>query len=90
MAKFPSFIPAVEGKLSIPYSKIWRVIDREKLRQFCEEIYGVAVTPEAAEYFGRLMVRHIEGFKIYLPIHIRDHRPVTARDVYDAASRYFA
>jgi len=84
------FLPAVEGKESIPFSKMWQVVDREKLRKLCEEIYGVSVTPDAANYFGRLMARFIVGFKGYLPLGLRDHKPLTAQDIYLAASRYFS
>jgi hypothetical protein len=82
-------IPSVEGKESIPFSKMWQVVDREKLRKLCEEIYGVGITPEAAAYFARLMARFIVGFKGYLPVK-RDSKPLTVEDIYQAASRYFA
>lgn len=68
---------------------IWDIVDKEKLRKYCEEVYGVPVTAEASDYFGRLIIRFIEGFKSYLPLHLINHRGMTATDMYDAASKYF-
>jgi hypothetical protein len=79
-------LPAVEPRTKL---KIWDVVDREKLRQYCEQVYGVPVAHEASDYFARLMDRRIEGFKPYLPLHLIDHRGLTAKDMYRAASQYF-
>ena len=89
MANWHYILPAVVGKEEIPFSKMWQVVDQGKLRKLCEEIYGVAVTAEAANYFARLMARQIVGFKGYLP-QKRGYTPLTAQDIYLAASRYFA
>ncbi len=70
------------------YPKIWNVIDREKLRKYCEESWGVPVTSEASDYLGRLLARHVDGFKSYLPLPLIDHRGLTAQDMYKAASAY--
>jgi hypothetical protein len=80
------FLPAVAPRTRL---KIWDVVDREELRQYCGQVYGVPVTAEASDYFARLMDRQIEGFKPYLPLHLIDHRALTAEDMYQAASIYF-
>lgn len=69
------------------YSEVWGIVDREKLRQYCEKVWGVPVDSEAAGYMARLMARQIEGFKSYLPV--KPGRTVTLRDMWDAAGRYF-
>jgi len=68
---------------------IWDAVDREKLREYCEQTYGVPVKTEAANYFARLMDRRIHEFKLYLPLHLIDRRELTAEDMYRAASAYF-
>jgi hypothetical protein len=80
------FLPAIVPRIKLT---IWDVVDRDKLRQYCEQVYGVPITTEASDYFARLMDRHIEGFKLYLPLHLIDHRALTAEDMYRAASIYF-
>jgi hypothetical protein len=80
------FLPAVEPMAKL---KIWDVVDRDKLRQYCEQVYGVPVAAEASDYFARLMDRQIEGFKLYLPLRLIDHRELRAQDMYQAASLYF-
>ena len=69
--------------------KIWDAVDKEKLRQYCEQTYGVPVTTEASDYFVRLMDRRIVDFKGYLPLHLINRRGLTAGDMHRAASRYF-
>ena len=69
--------------------KIWDAVDKEKLRQYCEQTYGVPVTAEASDFFARLMDRRIKDFKGYLPLHLINRRGLTADDMYRAASRYF-
>ena len=69
--------------------KVWDAVDREKLRQYCEQTYGVPVTTEASDYFARLMDRRIVGFKRYLPLHLINRRGLTSGDMYQAASMYF-
>lgn len=80
------FLPAVEPGTRLT---IWDVVDREKLRQYCEQVYRVPVATEASNYFARLMARQIDDFKPYLPLHLIDHRALTAEDMYRAASAYF-
>lgn len=72
------------------YPKIWNVIDREKLRKYCEDIWGVPVTAEASDYLGRLLARRVDQLKTYLPLPLIDHRGLTAQDMYRAASALFA
>jgi len=69
---------------------IWEYVDQEKLRQYVEQVYGVPVSIEASNYIGRLIARQVEGFKGYLPLHLINGRPLSAQDMYNAASGYFA
>jgi len=71
------------------YAKVWNVIDKEKLRKYCEEVWGVPVTTEASDYLGRLLARRVDQFKPYLPLPLINQRGLTARDMYRAASALF-
>ncbi len=71
------------------YTKVWNAIDKEKLRKYCEEVWGVPVTTEASDYLGRLLARRVDQFKSYLPLPLINHRGLTARDMYRAASALF-
>ncbi|MBA7506115.1 hypothetical protein ES706_04795 [subsurface metagenome] len=71
------------------YAKVWNVIDKEKLRKYCEGVWGVPVTTEASDYIGRLLARRVDQFKSYLPLPLINHRGLTARDMYRAASVLF-
>lgn len=71
------------------YAKVWNVIDKEKLRKYCEEVWGVPVTTEASDYLGRLLARRVDQFKSYLPLPFINRRGLTARDMYRAASALF-
>ena len=82
--------PGKWGKGGIITSlQVWDIIDREKLRKYCEEVFGVPVTTEASDYIGRLAIRFVDGFKSYLPLHLINRRKLTAEDMYKAASGYF-
>ena len=71
------------------YATVWNVIDKEKLRKYCEEVWGVPVTTEASDYLGRLLARRVDQFKSYLPLPLINHRGLTAQDMYRAASALF-
>lgn len=71
------------------YAKVWNAIDKEKLRKYCEEVWGVPVTAEASDYLGRLLARRVDQFKSYLPLPLINQRELTARDMYWAASALF-
>jgi len=79
-------LPKVKATGSL---KVWDAVDRKKLSEYCAQVYGVPVTPEASDYFVRIMDRLIDGFKDYLPLHLVNRRGLTRDDMYKAASRYF-
>lgn len=64
------------------------IVNLAKLTRYCSRCWGADVSPEAAAYFGRLMLRRIREFGPY--VSRRNGKPVQLRRVYDAASRYFS
>lgn len=77
---FPNVLPQT-------YERIWDTVDKEKLRRYCEDVWGVPISSEAAGYMARVMARQIAGFKLYLPL--ERGRPLTLQDMWNAASQYF-
>jgi len=61
------------------------IVNEDLLNRYCSLVFNRPIEKEASNYFARLMFRHIEALKDYIP----EATIITPHHIWTAAGRYF-